>query len=280
VGWTLVNAGAGFVQTDLRVHSGDSSAYHNDNSGQQDDWMVTPAVDLTGSVNARLTFFQNNNWGVSYYEYHGIYVTTDTTGIMGDTAAWDLVYNGVALEDAWEQIIIDLSAYDGQTIYVGFYYSGNNADEWYIDDVIVEDTPITPVMVTLYSELDAPPTAIGDTANTQIDEIAILVNSGGGDLNISSITIDNPDFSFTTTTSIVAPGDTLFGTASFQPSVSGLITGTMIISGDDPNNPSDTVFASGVGYPASYALEEFDNWVFTPVYFSRIDNNNDGTEWG
>ena len=40
MGWTLVNAGAGFVQTDARVHSGDSSAYHNDDSGQQDDWMV------------------------------------------------------------------------------------------------------------------------------------------------------------------------------------------------------------------------------------------------
>jgi flagellar hook capping protein FlgD/ASPM-SPD-2-Hydin domain-containing protein len=278
-GWTMIDSGAGFVQTDLRFHSGDSSAYHNDDSGQQDDWMVTPAVDLTGSVDARLTFYQNNNYD-TYYVYHGVYVTTDTTGIMGDTTAWDLVYDGVALNGAWEQIIIDLSAYDGLTVYVGFYYSGDFADEWYIDDVIIEDAPVDPVMVTLNSELNAPTTAVGDTATTQIDEIALLVNSGGGDLTISSITIDNPDFSFITTTSIVAPGDTLFGTASFHPTVSGLITGTMIISGDDPTNPSDTVLVSGVGYPASYILEELDNWVFTPVYFSRIDNNADANEWG
>ena len=154
--WTLVQTSAdtGFTQTDVLAHSGTYSALHSYYVGQQDNWMVTPAIDLTGSALARLNFWQYESYS-SYYLSHQVYVTTDTTGIMGDTTAWDLVYEGVGTEGAWEQILVDLSGYDGQTIFVGFYYSGNDADEWYIDDVVVEDTPTTPVMLTLYSELNA-----------------------------------------------------------------------------------------------------------------------------
>ena len=275
-GWSLVNFGAGFVQTTLRVHSGTYSAYHNDNSGEQDDWLVTPAIDLTGSVSARLNFWQNENYG-TWYELHQIYVTTDTTGIMGDTTAWTLVYQGVGPEDVWEQVIVDLSAYDGQTIFLGFYYSGNYADEWYLDDVIVEDAPTAPIMEILFSELTAPPTPIGTTVS---DTFGILRNSGGGVLNVSSITLTNPDFAVSPSSGAVNPGDTLFVLASFTPSTSGLINGLIIISGDDPANPSDTIQVSGVGYPADYALEQFNDFPYYPYNFSRINANGDAYQWG
>lgn len=275
-GWTLWNVGAGFVTTSTRVHSGTLSAYHNDDSGQQDDWMVTPAIDLTGSSSARLNFWQNENFS-SWAEIHRIYVTTDTTGIMGDTSAWTLVYDGIGPEDTWEQVLVDLSAYDGQTIYLGFYYSGNFADEWYIDDVIVEDAPTAPVMLTLYESLIAPPTRIGETVS---DTFGLVVNTGGGPLNISSIAIDNPDFAVSPTSATVNPGDTLFVEGSFTPSTAGEITGQMIISGDDPANPTDTVALSGFGYPTTYVNEEFNDWPYYPYNFDRIDNNADGNTWG
>ena len=275
-GWSLVNFGAGFVQTTLRFHTGTYSAYHNDNSGEQDDWLVTPAINLTGSVNARLNFWQNQNYS-TYYELHQIYVTTDTTGIMGDTTAWTLVYEGVGIEDTWEQIIVDLSAYDNQTIYLGFYYSGNFADEWYLDDIVVEDAPTTPIMETLFSELTAPPTPIGTTVS---NTFGIVRNTGGGVLNVSSITLTNPDFAVSPSSGVVNPGDTLFVLASFTPSTNGLITGLIIISGDDPANPSDTIQVSGIGYPADYALEQFNDFPYYPYNFSRINANGDAYQWG
>ena len=274
-GWTLVNVGDGFVQTDLRVHTGSYSTYHNDVSGLQDDWLVTPAINLAGSVSARLNFWQNENYS-TWYVLHQIYVTTDTTGIMGDTTAWNLVYEGVGIEDVWEQIIVDLSAYDNQTIFIGFYYSGNFADEWYLDDIIVEDAPTNPIMQTLYSELTAPPTTIGTTV---ADTFGIVRNAGGGVLNITSITLTNPDFAVNPSTGVINPGDTMFVLASFTPSSSGPITGLMIISGDDPNNPSDTIEVSGIGFQASYVTEEFNDWPYYPYNFTRINANGDAYQW-
>jgi hypothetical protein len=276
--WTLIQtiADTGFTQTDVLAHTGTYSALHSYHVGQEDNWMVTSAIDLTGSALARLNFWQYEKYS-DYYLSHQVYVTTDTTGIMGDTTAWDLVYEGVGTEDTWEQILVDLSGYDGQTIFVGFYYSGDDADEWYIDDVVVEDTPTTPVMFTLYSELNAPATPVDSTVS---DMFGIVTNTGLSALNISSITLTNPDFSVTPTTGTVDPGDTLFVEASFTPSTAGLITGLMIISGDDPGNPLDTIRVSGVGYSESYVVEEFNDFPYYPYNFSRINANGDNVRWG
>jgi len=280
-GWHTKNilGGVQWMRASSIVHSGTGSAIIAWEVAGGEDWLVTP--QLTIEAGDSLTFWTRKFWDAIYPpDTLEIRLSTTDTSVASFTTILAVYDVNTFTNPNFGEYKIDLNAFAGQNVYIAFRHYDTNGNGMYLDDVVVGTAPMDPVMNTLYSELNAPPTAVGDTATTQTDEIALLVNSGGTDLTISSITLDNPDFSFTTTTSLVAPGDTLFGTASFQPSVSGLITGTMIISGDDPANPSDTVLVSGVGYPASYALEEFDNWVFTPVYFSRIDNNNDGTEWG
>lgn len=280
-GWHAKNiiGGVQWMRAGTIVHSGIGSAIIGWETTGGEDWLVTPQLAIEAGDS--LTFWTRKFWPAIYQpDSLEIRLSTTDTSVASFTtilAAYDV---NTFPNPTFGEYQIDLNAFAGQNVYIAFRHYDIDGNGMYLDDVVVGTAPMVPIMNTLYSELNAPPTAVGDTATTQTDEIALLVNSGGTDLTISSITLDNPDFSFTTTTSLVAPGDTLFGTASFQPSVSGLITGTMIISGDDPANPSDTVLVSGVGYPASYALEEFDNWVFTPVYFSRIDNNNDATEWG
>ena len=42
-----------------------------------------------------------------------------------------------ATESTWEQVSVSLGAFAGRPCYLAFRYQGNNADEWYIDDVQV-----------------------------------------------------------------------------------------------------------------------------------------------
>ncbi|RKY98587.1 MAG: hypothetical protein DRQ10_07275, partial [Candidatus Hydrothermota bacterium] len=122
---------------------GDYSAWHNDDnvSTSCDDWLVSPQIDLTGVSSPSLVFYERNYY-MSYYEYHGVWISTGS----GDPADGDFVelqemdasvYN-------WTMRTIDLSDYVGQQIYIAFRYQGDYATEWYIDEVrvseITEDT--------------------------------------------------------------------------------------------------------------------------------------------
>jgi hypothetical protein len=130
--WTFVNVGAGFVSSTVRAWSGAQAAFHDDASGAQADWMISPAVEIpAGLAVVTLSWYQSDNWA-SYAETHEVAVSLNAD--MSDSV---IVYTGIAPEDAWEQVNVDLTAYSGATIYVGFYYEGNYSDEWWIDDVLI-----------------------------------------------------------------------------------------------------------------------------------------------
>lgn len=133
-GWTLqTDAGSGWEQTSLRAHTGVNSAYYNDYSGTQDAWLISPAIDLSEAPSAILKFWENDNWS-SYAGEHEIAVSTDLV-------AWTVLSTTIAPEDTWVETILDLTPFVGQSVYVGFHYTGNFSDEWYLDDIRVETPP-------------------------------------------------------------------------------------------------------------------------------------------
>jgi hypothetical protein len=132
--WTFSNVGAGFVSS-TSAYSGVQAAFHNDDNMANADWMITPAVAIPSDiVLANLSWWQYNYFA-SYYELHEVAVS-----LNADMTDSTIVYTGVAAT-SWEQINIDMTGYIGQTVYVGFYYQGYWADEWYIDDVSIEEVP-------------------------------------------------------------------------------------------------------------------------------------------
>lgn len=146
-GWAIYQLGdpAGWITSTVRVHSGSLAAFHNDNNVATgvDDWLVSPAV--TPSNGDLLSFWQNVNWS-DYTEYHGLMISTGS----GNPADGDFVEvldltPTVADEDVWGQITYDLSPYAGQQIYFAFRYTGDFADEWWIDDVQIVASGNTPV---------------------------------------------------------------------------------------------------------------------------------------
>jgi len=142
--WTLVTTGAGWIQSASGTgYTGDFAAMHNDDMGAQDDWLITPVIDLTTATAPELTFWQYDYYA-SYYVEHNVCVSTDM-------ATWDVVYTGVAAT-TYEEIIIDLSSYAGQWIYVGFQYIGDYADRWYVDDVTIDEAPVPEPPNVFFSE--------------------------------------------------------------------------------------------------------------------------------
>jgi hypothetical protein len=130
-GWTLQTSGAGWVQSSFTANSSEYSAFHDGNAGSQDDWIYTPKVKITGK--SVLSFWQRGYFSSLYYDLHGV-------GTSRDLIRYSWLYPYLPSSENWEQVFIDLSYYNGQEIYIGFNYQGDDSDLWFIDDVRVYTT--------------------------------------------------------------------------------------------------------------------------------------------
>ncbi len=139
-GWSSYNVDGGgsqWARSTGYYHSGVASAYHvYSAAGDQNGWLVTP-----GFVPAAGQFFSfwERSLYPSYYTYHGLLISTGSC----DPAAGDFV-EIEELSNAsttWASHSYDLSSYAGQNVCFGFNYQGNDADNWYIDDVSVTEVP-------------------------------------------------------------------------------------------------------------------------------------------
>ncbi|MBW2960293.1 DUF5689 domain-containing protein [Mesonia aestuariivivens] len=131
-GWTNVNVNGGERIFEVREF-GDSkyaqtSAYSSDESPYE-AWLVTSGVDLSSAANATLSFETKDG----YYNGDALtaYISTDFDGDVS-TANWTELsgvnYSAGNADGYGDNFVpsgdIDLSAYAGQTVYVGFKYLG------------------------------------------------------------------------------------------------------------------------------------------------------------
>ncbi len=277
-GWHAKNilGGVRWMRASGIAHSGTGSAIIAWETSGGEDWLVTPQLAIEAGDS--LKFWTRKFWPANYPpDFLEIRLSTTDTSVASFTTVLATYDVNTFPNPSFGEYKIDLSAFSGQNVYIAFKHYDVNGNGMYLDDVLVGSTPMFPVMNTLYSELVAPPTPTGSTVS---DTFGIVSNTGGSVLNISSITLTNSDFSVTPTSGTVNPGDTLFVEGAFTPSTAGPITGLMIIAGDDPGNPSDTISLSGVGYPVNYIVEEFNDFPYYPYNFSRINANGDAVQWG
>ncbi len=148
--WTLASTGdsaspgiqdftSGVTGSHCSPHGGAHGAWHNDDnlSSDAEDWLVMPQITVSGG--AMTMTFWSAYYYTGYYNYHGVWVSTGS----GDPADGDFVElqevpHQSANNCGWSQVTVDLSAYQGQTIWLAFRYVGDWEDEWYIDDVVVD----------------------------------------------------------------------------------------------------------------------------------------------
>jgi len=144
-GWTSYEAGdpAGWQDSTTRAHSPTHSAFHNDDNVATtcDDWLITPAIDLSGTSAPVLSYYENVNYS-TWADEHNVLISTDYSGGDPSAATWTVLNSTIGTEDTWEQKTFDLSAYtSSSSVYIAFQYKGDYASEWYVDDVTIEDAP-------------------------------------------------------------------------------------------------------------------------------------------
>jgi PKD repeat protein len=175
-----------------QFNSGPASAqrqYSFASDGDQDSWLVTPPLSLDSSS---LTYYDRGAF-MSWYGYSGVWISTGSCDPTNDDFVELLETDDMTA--TWRQVSIDLSEYDGETACIAFRYSGGDAHDWWIDDVVVADQgepsdvatvhmPVAVIPALAVPVIDVDPDELN--AAQPADEITTqtltISNNGGVDL--------------------------------------------------------------------------------------------------
>jgi hypothetical protein len=125
--------GGGFYMTSGGADGTETTLTHSWGAGSQSDLLTLPPFSLVGATDPELRFFQKNEDN-GYYVYHAAVVSTD-----GGVTWFELVELSASVPQ-WEEVKVSLIDYVGAEVLIGFYYAGESADAWYVDEVEVWDT--------------------------------------------------------------------------------------------------------------------------------------------
>lgn len=156
--WTVINGGDAntWVQfsTAPWIIEGTSSATITYSATAHDDYLITPAITVAAGVNDRFTFWARS-YDPDYPEEFDLVISTTTP----TAAAFTTVVETVAPDSnntTYTEYTYDLSAYVGQTIYIGMH--STTTDKWRIsvDHVVSDGLPAAaPDCVTLTAPANA-----------------------------------------------------------------------------------------------------------------------------
>ncbi|QYJ68401.1 choice-of-anchor J domain-containing protein [Flavobacterium litorale] len=142
-------------------------AFEDVSGGNAEDWLVTPPVALPNTDGTiELKFQEAQDFDASYgTEYYVRIATNNPT----DPASYtDIITYGESdlpsLETGtYAERTIDLTAYEGQTVYIAFVMIQNNGDSWSIDNVSITETapPLATPVATAATDIST----TGFTAN-------------------------------------------------------------------------------------------------------------------
>ncbi|MCL2167998.1 MAG: choice-of-anchor J domain-containing protein [Lentimicrobiaceae bacterium] len=137
-GWSILHTSGTktWERYTLNTHNNTSgSAMHDFASGMQTSALITPPITLPNFGTPTLDFWSYTQ--LIGYQYSGVLVsTTVNDDLTAFTEIKVLAGDEVAI-GSWKNISVALDAFNGQTIYIAFLYSGDYGHRWLIDDITV-----------------------------------------------------------------------------------------------------------------------------------------------
>jgi hypothetical protein len=278
-GWTVINNDADSYTWSqsaqyITPHSGDYVAH---GMGNADDYLITPPLDLTGKFNARLKWWDVVESATRNNTYD-VLVSTTTNEISAFT---DNLGTYDCTNITWTEHILDLSAYDGENIYIAFHQTYSAATNWGfgIDDVKIEEIPTNPIFAIDPESKDFGTVIAG---NSSAPQTFTITNEGGGTLTINDgdITItgtDAADFVLSNEPTYpveLGANESAAVDVSFSPTSEGSKTANLTIV---DNRGTTDIPLNGEALPAGYVFEGFETAV-PPAGWDVINTqNNDWT---
>lgn len=127
---------------DVNVNGGyDNSGamvYWEDLDGEiLEDWLVTPLLTLGN--NTTLSYFEKQDYGIDFGSNYSIRISTTSQSNQSD---FDVIasYGEDSFSTEYSLKEIDLSTYDGQSVYIAFVMTNDDGDSWYLDNISIEET--------------------------------------------------------------------------------------------------------------------------------------------
>ena len=130
-------------QRESIIGTGDYCARHSYGpyeGANQEGWLITPRLFLQPGQNSTTLTFKTYEGSSSDFEYEGVWVSTNSN--PATTTSYQQVWSQTSsnASSSWKLVTVDLSAYQGEAIYIGFKYTGTYAHSWLIDDVNVTES--------------------------------------------------------------------------------------------------------------------------------------------
>jgi len=136
-------------------------AWHEDFSGSlTENRLISPAFSLVGYSQAFLHFDGTTNYA-SYLANHPSSIGDGISSMQVSTdggLSWTTVWTDTALNsfDSYAPSV-DLNSYRGlPNVLLGVYFYGTFAQEWWVDNIIIDDTPV-PILTTLNNPANGHP---------------------------------------------------------------------------------------------------------------------------
>jgi hypothetical protein len=125
------------------------------NSGDvEEDWLILPGIDFSGYSDVYMTFNTYYNYGTDNdTNYLKLMYSTDYLGIGDPTlATWtELPFVHPTATTTWTPSgTVDLSSITDPSVWFGFKYRYESGMYrlWQVDDILIEETPLAPVIYT------------------------------------------------------------------------------------------------------------------------------------
>jgi|GEM_PF-2121055 len=179
-GWITIAAGEAPGAWDLstgqnHTPDGQKSARHTFYSPPAEGWLISPAIELPVEEVFELSFWSFNEWA-GYYEKNSVRVSTGSPD--PDDGDFVEIWSPESVAGAWEETILSLGDYAGETIYIAFVYEATWAHGWYVDDVMISQAP-EHYDVTFHVKEDTPEEDAIEGAVIQIDGEELITAADG-----------------------------------------------------------------------------------------------------
>ncbi|WP_330443871.1 choice-of-anchor J domain-containing protein [Flavobacterium sp. C4GT6] len=149
--WTVVNANGDNLTWDLNttyfMYEGNQAASLQKqwNSIDNDDWLISPSVELTGNQRLR---YQSRVVSATYPTEMEVVLSTSGTAVPSFTT--ELLPQETIANNVYQEKIIYLDDYTG-TVNIAFHVPNVDTSSWtlFLDSIIIEDIPACPDPVDL-----------------------------------------------------------------------------------------------------------------------------------